>query len=99
MHPQDIYFYADIMKKNHYDGTLGSVMVVMCPIDFFNSKGYVSDSHLNIHSILPPFVRECGECLFESYGSLEETRKALIDRGFVEDERFSEFCRQHDPFV
>ena len=102
--PKDIFFYVGREKVHSYDDDEeqpqeGDVFVVMCPIDFFNSRGYVYDQHLGIHDLIPGFMGECAECLFESNYPIDLTREKLLELGFVENEKFSNFCKHHDPFV
>lgn len=102
--PKDIFFHVDREKVHSYDDDEeepqeGEVFVVMCPIEFFNSRGCVYDQHLGIHDLIPEFMGECAECLFESNYPVDLTREKLLELGFVENEKFSNFCKNHDPFV
>lgn len=97
--PYNFYFHVGLAANyNHEDDAEDEVMVVICSIEFFDSHGYVYDRHLGINHLLPDFMSECGECLFDTTKSVEETRQELLARGFVESENFSEFCDDHDPF-
>jgi hypothetical protein len=102
--PQDILFYVGCEKiyADDEDSEVlidGDVYVVMCPADYFAQYNCVYDQHLGIRHLLPDFMGECGECLFDTDCSVEGTREHLIARGFVENPKFSQFCSQHDPFV
>lgn len=103
MNPEDILFYVG--KEASYediDGEVvdGDVLVVMCPKDFFMKNGYVCDKHLGIQHLLPKsIIAECQEGMFDTSLNVEETREVLLNLGFVEDESFSNFCKNHDPFV
>lgn len=95
MKASDILFHVGT-ESSRADG---DVLVVMCPKDFFEREGCVYDQHLRIHSLLPDWMAECQECLFDSRRGVDETRQALLDRGFVEDSVFASFCKDHDPFL
>jgi hypothetical protein len=102
--PQDILFYVGREKIYSYDEDSespidGDVYVVMCPADYFAKYNYVYDRHLRIDHLLPAFMGECGECLFSTNYSVEDTYAHLIARGFVEDPKFSKFCSHHNPFL
>jgi len=97
--PQYILFYVGIEKVYDDQFDDGEVYVVMCPADYFAQYNCVYDQHLGIGRLLPEGMGECGECLFDTDKSVEDTYAALIALGFVEDPKFSQFCSQHDPFV
>ena len=50
------------------------------------------DQHLGIQKLLPDYLHEDMECMFFSNKSVEETRKDLLSKSFVELNEFSEFC-------
>jgi hypothetical protein len=59
--------------------------------EYFKKKGYQSDWHLNGFVVFPEFVSEVQEGCFRSKKDTSETRKTMIEFGFVEDPKFSAF--------
>jgi len=88
----EIYFYVG------YSRQYKEVMVVMSPIEYFEKNNCVLDQHLGIRELLPDFMGECGECLFDTSKSILNSKKELLSRGFIENNKFAEFCKNHDPF-
>lgn len=82
--PNDFYFacYED------YDG----VNVAITPIEYFDREGYVSDQTPHIEHLLPDYMFEIMESLWESEKSMEETRNDLLSRGFIESEKMRQLC-------
>lgn len=92
--PGDFYFYVGYSEE--YEGNF----VVICNIDYWDQYKHIADHHLSIRNLLPNYMGECEESLFEfpDDKSLEEVRNTLLTRGFKENEEFSKFCSTHDPF-
>ncbi len=89
--PEDFYFYA---ARDMY----GDISVIINPIKYWNERGYVYDQHLSIYHILPDYMSEVQESHFGTNKSLRKTRADLRALGFKENEAFSKFCKEHDPF-
>lgn len=103
LRPSSLYFHVGYAWR-HYDENYhplkDEVVVTICPCAYFDKYGYVIDTHLGISHLLPPRVAEAAEALFTTEGwTVDDLRKELLTRGFVQGEAYSKFAEAHDPFV
>lgn len=58
----------------------------------------LSDWHISEVAVTPEFLDEVCEGSFHSEENIQNTRKKLIELGFIEDNEFSKFMsRQYEP--
>jgi len=78
----------------HYDQD-NNVQVEIGDFEYFQKKGARSDWHISEVAVTPEFLNEVCEGSFHSPENIENTRKGLLELGFVEDNEFSKFMSRH----
>lgn len=92
----DFYFHVGYSKE--YKGVYVTIVLIDL-IDFWNLKHVVDDHHLGISHLTDDIgIYECGESLFDSTSSIEDTRTKMLAAGFLESEDFTNFVSSHDPY-
>lgn len=69
------------------------VTVIITPTSYFDEIGCIDDQHCEIEELLPEWISEEMECMFLSSKSPEETRQELLNRNFIENLEFTDFCK------
>ncbi len=83
------------MSKNycfHVTGTPDGTLALIAPTDYFITHGCLPDRFLNIKNLIPEYLSEDLECMFFSSKSVEQTKKDLLAKGFIELKEFSKVC-------
>jgi hypothetical protein len=98
----DFFFYIGYEKQYDWEqdmDVIGPIGITICPKDFFLAHGCVYDQHLSIYHILPEGFSEIEESQFETiWETIESARNKLLEAEFVEDDSFSDWCKNHDPY-
>lgn len=73
----------------------GETLFALTDLQHYFKTGYPSDWHLSDILVFPEYIDEICEGVFASTKSLSETRKILLSLGFVENEKFGQFIKEH----
>lgn len=97
MKASDFYFHVEPASKNDIKAYGFHSYVAIVKVDFWNKKHHLSDKHIEsqVKDFLPSNIHECEESIFTSDKSVEETKKQLIEAGFLENSMFSKFIATH----
>lgn len=88
---KDYYFFVqDASKKDKELYEIHSNIAIV-NIDYWNSNHHLDDHHLMIEKILPSGISEEMESVFSSEYDVEETRRLMLEYGFLENSDFSNF--------
>jgi hypothetical protein len=69
--------------------------IAVSDYECFKKNGHMSDWHLSGFVVFPDFVDEEMEGYFCTEKDISITKKAFLDFGFVEDEKFSQFMSSY----
>lgn len=97
--PANYFFHVGPASKSDQETYKIQCQMVMVFIPYWEKNHHTQDKHLSqyLKSNLSGFSEE-EESLFWSEMTESEARKVLLDRGFKENEAYSEFAETHDPF-
>lgn len=85
--PVDFIFFV---KPNPPDNII-KTMIVVTPKAYFLKEGYCWDQHMSLAHILPADFDDIMEGTYISERDPEEVRQDMLNRGFQENQKFSEF--------
>jgi hypothetical protein len=88
--PNGWLFYCG--PSEEYDG---EILVSITSVEFWEKNGHWSDYHISdeLVDILPSFLVECMEGVFETSLSMEETISRMKEIGFRTDPEYDKFCK------
>lgn len=90
----DYAFYLYTRPNDHFSDIF-SCYVFINDLTYFRKHKVLNDWHLGWMIHMPDYLSEVCEAEFGSSKSLDETKKDLLQMGFVEDEKFSQFMSHH----
>lgn len=85
MNPSDFYFNVKFYEEE------GMTAAILCPIEFFEDHGHLSDDLDGIEDILPDGFYECTDATFETEFDVEEAKEILKSAGFVSHKSFDAY--------
>jgi hypothetical protein len=85
--PSDFYF--SVMREDDNDPF---TLVSIVPKLYWEENAYMWDQTMFLDHILPPDLSESMECIYDSDRSVEEVRKDMLARGFLENDAFSKIA-------
>lgn len=94
--PSEYYFHVqDSSKYSKGQHSIYADLGIV-KISYWNEYHHLDDNHLGISGVLPNGISEESESVFSSPYSVEETRALMLELGFQEDEKFSQFINNHN---
>lgn len=90
--PHDFYFGVSDNSPAE------TVVVFIVPADYYEKFGIMLDDSMPIGHLLPNNLTEIMAAIYESDRMIETTRYDLLERGFVNDERFQRFIDTSEWF-
>jgi hypothetical protein len=80
-------FYFAVIPPNEY----ASTMVFICPIKYFESNQDMIRESMPINHLVPLYLVESMEAIFETDFSEEMVKNDLIKKGFLSNDAFTDY--------